>query len=126
MKGSVKKDKKTGKYFYIVDIGIDPLMGRRKQKKKRGFASKQEAENALTTLLAEVHTGIYVEPSKLTYGEYLESWFNTKKHGVGIQTAKVLKGYLNTRIIPSLGNIKLAKLTHCICKTTSIRCEMKV
>ncbi len=23
MKGSVKKDKKTGKYFYIVDIGID-------------------------------------------------------------------------------------------------------
>ncbi|MFE5131602.1 integrase, partial [Bacillus mobilis] len=24
MKGSVKKDKKTGKYFYIVDIGIDP------------------------------------------------------------------------------------------------------
>ncbi|AAP08256.1 MULTISPECIES: tyrosine-type recombinase/integrase [Bacillus] len=111
MKGSVKKDKKTGKYFYIVDIDIDPLTGKRKQKKKRGFTSKKEAENALTNLLSEVHTGTYVEPSKLSYGEYLESWFNTKRHSVGIQTAKVLKGYLNSRIIPSLGNIKLAKLT---------------
>nr|WP_246874079.1 hypothetical protein [Bacillus sp. RZ2MS9] len=27
-----------------------------------------------------------------------------------MQTAKVPKGYLNSRIIPSLGNIKLAKL----------------
>ncbi|RKF45300.1 integrase [Bacillus wiedmannii] len=111
MQGSVKKDKKTGKYFYIVDIGIDPLTGKRKQKKKRGFNSKKEAENALTKLLLEVNTGTYVEPSKLLYGEYLENWFNTKKHSVGIQTAKVLKGYLNSRIMPSLGNIKLAKLT---------------
>ncbi len=66
MKGSVKKDKKTGKYFYIVDIDIDPLTGKRKQKKKRGFTSKKEAENALTNLLSEVHTGTYVEPSKLS------------------------------------------------------------
>ncbi|EOO24845.1 DNA integration/recombination/inversion protein [Bacillus cereus BAG1X2-3] len=111
MNGSVKKDKKTGKDLFIVDIGIDPLTGKRKQKKKRGFITKQEAENALTMLLSEVHTGTYVEPSKLSYGEYLQDWFNTKKHSVGIQTAKVLKGYLNSRIIPSLGNIKLDKLT---------------
>ncbi len=50
MKGSVKKDKKTGKYFYIVDIGIDSLTGKRKQKKKRIHYQK-EAENALTKLL---------------------------------------------------------------------------
>nr|WP_176535891.1 Arm DNA-binding domain-containing protein [Bacillus cereus] len=125
MKGSVKKDKKTGKYFYIVDIGIDPLTGKRKQKEKRVFTAKKEAENILTKLLSEVHTGTYVEPSKLLYGEYLESWFHTKKRSVGIQTAKVLKGYLHNRIIPSLGNIKLAKLT-CICKTTLIHCGTKV
>lgn len=106
MKVSVNKDKKTGKYFYIVDIGIDPLTDRKKQKKKRGFTTKKEAENALTKLLSEVHTGTYVEPSKLLYDEYLESWFNTKKHSVGIPTAKVLKGYLNSRIISSLGNAK--------------------
>lgn len=108
MKVSVNKDKKTGKYFYIVNIGIDidPLTDRRKQKKKRGFTTKKEAENALTKLLSEVHTGTYVELSKLLYDEYLESWFNTKKHSVGIPTAKALKGYLNSRIISSLGNTK--------------------
>nr|WP_246120628.1 Arm DNA-binding domain-containing protein [Bacillus nitratireducens] len=37
MKRSVKKDKKTGKYFYIVHIGIDPLTGKRKQKKEKGI-----------------------------------------------------------------------------------------
>ncbi|PGQ95058.1 integrase [Bacillus cereus] len=65
MKGSVKKDTKTGKYFYIIDIGIDSLTGKRKQK-KREFTTKKEAENALTMLLSEVHNGIYVEPSKAT------------------------------------------------------------
>ena len=41
MKGSVKKDKKTGKYFYIIDIGIDPLTGKRKQKEE-GFITKKK------------------------------------------------------------------------------------
>ena len=44
MKGSVKKDKKTGKYFYIVDIGIDPLTGKRKQKKKRDLLPKRSGK----------------------------------------------------------------------------------
>lgn len=66
MKRSVKKDKKIEKYFFIVDIGIDPLTGKRKQK-KRGFTTKKEAENTLTKLLSEVHTDTYVEPSKLLY-----------------------------------------------------------
>lgn len=42
MKGSVKKDKKTGKYYYTVDIGIDPLTGKRKQKKKRDSLPKKK------------------------------------------------------------------------------------
>nr|QEF20395.1 hypothetical protein FRY47_28775 [Bacillus cereus] len=65
----------------------------------------------MTNLLSQVHTGTNVELSKRSYGEYLQDWFNTKKYSVGIQTAKVLKGYLNSRIIPSLGHFRLAKLT---------------
>nr|WP_025687355.1 MULTISPECIES: hypothetical protein [Bacillus cereus group] len=86
---------------------------------------KKKQKMLLTKLLSEVHTGTYVELSKLSYGEYLQDLFNTKQHSVGIQTAKVLKGYLNSRIISSLGNIKLAKLAG-ICKTTLIHCETKV
>ncbi|HDR4901640.1 TPA: tyrosine-type recombinase/integrase [Bacillus cereus] len=82
---------------------------------------KKEAENSFTKLLSEVQTGIYVEPNKLLYGEYLQDWFNTKKHCVGIQTAKVLKGYLNSRIIPFRGNIKT--LLHMQNYVTSLREE---
>lgn len=42
MKGSVKKDTKTGKYFYIVDIGIDSLTGKRKQKKRSLLPKKKQ------------------------------------------------------------------------------------
>jgi hypothetical protein len=47
MRGSVKKDKKTGKYYFVVDIGKDPLTGKRKQKKKRGFETKKEAPQTI-------------------------------------------------------------------------------
>jgi hypothetical protein len=36
VKGSIKKDNKTGKYYYVVDVGKDAT-GKRKQKMKRGF-----------------------------------------------------------------------------------------
>ncbi|BDG48341.1 Arm DNA-binding domain-containing protein [Parageobacillus sp. KH3-4] len=64
MRGSVKKDKKTGKYYFVIDIGKDPLTGKRKQKKKRGFKTKKEAEKALAALLNELNEGTYIEPSK--------------------------------------------------------------
>jgi hypothetical protein len=35
MKGSIMKDKKTGKYLYVTDMGIDPLTGKRTQKEER-------------------------------------------------------------------------------------------
>ncbi|WP_440898748.1 Arm DNA-binding domain-containing protein [Bacillus cereus] len=38
-----QKDKRTGKYFYIVDIGIDPFTVKRKQKRKRGFITKKRS-----------------------------------------------------------------------------------
>ncbi|WP_176527297.1 hypothetical protein [Bacillus cereus] len=48
--------------------------------KKKWFDIKREAENDALV----VHTETYVEPSKLLFGEYLESWLNTKKYSVEI------------------------------------------
>lgn len=58
--GSVKKDNKTGKYYYIVDIGTDQLTGKRKQKKRRGFNSKKEAEVALSQLTIDIREDTYM------------------------------------------------------------------
>lgn len=108
MRGSVKKDGNSWYYVFTIGKGAD---GRRIQKKKRGFKTKKEAEKALAEAINAVNQGTYVEPSKLLFREYLDQWFLTKQKSIGIQTSKVYKNYLQGRIIPSLGEYPLSKLT---------------
>lgn len=110
MKGSVKKDKKTGKYFYIVDIGRDSLTGKRKQKRKKGFNSKKEAENALTALLNELNEG-YLTPSKITLDEYMKTWFKEREVVVQKSTQRTNLSFYRHYISPSVGKFRLHELT---------------
>ncbi|WP_082862904.1 hypothetical protein [Domibacillus aminovorans] len=57
------------------------------------------------------HPSTYIEPSTTLYKEYLGDWFITKKNSSGIQTAKVYQNYLQSRIMPRLGNYTLSKLS---------------
>ena len=45
MRGSVKKRGRT--YTYVVDIGSDPLTGKRRQRTKGGFRTRKECLQAL-------------------------------------------------------------------------------
>lgn len=47
MRGTVKKDGTS--WFILFDIGKDPLTGKRKQKKKRGFKTKKKQKNTLVS-----------------------------------------------------------------------------
>src|SRR3954453_4121789 len=85
--------------------------GKRKQKKKRGFKTKKEAQQALAEAINAINKGTYIEPSNILYKDYLDQWFSTKQNSVGIQTVKVYKHYLKSRIIPALGSYTLSKLS---------------
>ena len=111
MKGSIKKNNRTGKWDLVVDVGKDKLTGKRKQKKKRGYISKKEAEKALTAILNEVNEGVFIEPSKQAYKDYLHAWLMGKKHDLSVQTSTAYKSYLKIHILPYLGDIPLATLT---------------
>jgi len=110
LKGSIKKNKQTGKWDFVIDIGKDPLTGKRKQKRRRGFESKKEAEKALTALLNEVNEGTYIEPSKQLYSDYLNKWLRGREHSLSVQTLKAYKSYIKTHIAPTLGYVKLSAL----------------
>lgn len=63
-KGESKKTKKCScgaSWSYIIDIGTNPKTGKRKQKKKGGFKTKTEAQEAAALLIAELTQGTYVE-----------------------------------------------------------------
>ncbi|MBY0120916.1 site-specific integrase [Bacillus sp. S/N-304-OC-R1] len=110
MKGSIKKDKNTGKYFYIVDIGKDPLTGKRKQKRKKGFCTKKEAEIALTELLKELNEG-FLTQSKISLDDYMNTWFKERKVVVQKSTLRTNFSFYRNYISPSIGRLSIQELT---------------
>lgn len=73
MKGHVYKRGET--WTFVVDVGRDPVTGKRKQKSKGGFRRKRDAEAALRKLLSEVDENRYIEPSIEPFSSFIEKWF---------------------------------------------------
>lgn len=72
-----KKTKKCScgaRWSYIVDIGINPKNGKRKQKKKGGFLTKGDAETAAALLIAEIKQGSYIDESRDLFEVFSEEW----------------------------------------------------
>jgi integrase len=110
VKGSIKKDKKTGKYYFVVDIGKDAT-GKRKQKMKRGFLTKADAEKALTKILNEVNEGILFEPQKITVSEFFQMWFKERISSVEQTTYKNQLAIYNIYIAPRMAVLKMHEIT---------------
>jgi len=110
VKGSVKKDKNTGKYYYVIDIGIDPLTGKRKQKKKRGFSSKKDAEIALSQLTIDIRHDNYIEPDKITLGEFIHQWLKEVKLSVATSTYESYISFFKCHINPRMGHYQIQKI----------------
>lgn len=112
MAGSVHKyqtKKGEDKWMYMLDTGKNEN-GKRKQKKKSGFKSEKEAKKALTLAESEVYQGTYIEPSKVSYGEYVFNWLNNRKLDLHEQTYTANKMYIKKYIIPHLGKVSLTDL----------------
>ena len=111
MKGSVKKRGNT--WTYTVDIGRDPLTGRRKQKVKGGFTRQKDAQAALRKILTELDENRYVEPSKETFSSYLENWFTHYQKRIKDTTVSSRKYLMDKHLIKEnpFSNKELAKIT---------------
>ncbi len=62
------------KWAFVIDIGIDPVTGKRKQKTKSGFTIKKEAVVAPAALIHELEQGIYIEESCQTFADFAKEW----------------------------------------------------
>lgn len=122
MAGSVHKDKESGKWYYMLTLYDEN--GKRRQKKKRGFDTKGKAKAALTEAENEVNKGTYVEPSKETFINFINDWFEIKKKNIP-RSAKTTRMYIDSYIIPmfdnkvTLGNLKLTHVDKFINKMHS-------
>ncbi|UNL85724.1 tyrosine-type recombinase/integrase [Priestia koreensis] len=107
--GQIKKEGTS--WYFVAELGIDPLTGKRKRKKKRGFKTKKDAEKALAIIEAEVYKGVYFEPSTILFKDHLLEWFKIKRNSINFQTADTYQSFIVNRIVPSLGTIALSALS---------------
>ncbi|MDQ7794103.1 MAG: site-specific integrase [bacterium] len=109
--GHVEKRSKNA-WSIVIDLGRDSATGQRQRIRRtvKG-ATKRQAEAELRRLLAEVEAGTYVEPTKLTLGEYLRRWL---ADGPGQRVRpRTLEDYARVaerHIVPALGHVRLSAL----------------
>lgn len=114
-RGESKKTKKCNcgaSWSYILDVGIDPATGRRKQKKKGGFQTKTEAQDAAALLYAELTQGTYVEEKDITFEEFVKTWkeIYTKSGKTKISTHRVREHEIG-RLKPYFQKLKMKNIT---------------
>ncbi len=104
---------RTGKKVYDVQYRVaDSTTGKKKQKMKRGFLIKKEAQEFLNNTQNAISTGVYVSPSKLTVADVADEWY--QEEVVTRVRATTQAGYKTNKdihIIPGLGNSLVQKLT---------------
>ncbi len=109
MRGSVKKYGQS--WCVTFDLGIDPATGKRRQKRKRGFATRKEAEAALTKMISDAEDGLFDQSDRVTVTDFLEQWLASKESTVRKSTYRSYAWLVKKHIVPHLGKAKLTDLT---------------
>lgn len=102
---------KKGKTFYIVfDQGRDPVTNKRKQKWiSLGTTDRKVAAAKYADMVKEINTGSYIEPAKMSLGEYLKKWLEHIATNVRASTHESYT-WAAGHVIKGLGYIALDKL----------------
>jgi integrase len=108
--GYPKQDKKTGKWFFVIEAGKG-TNGKR-TRKKRSFETKKEAKIAMAEALIEVQKNQDTKNNvNIMVGEYLSYWLeNYAKTNTKPKTYAEYEKIVKTHLQPSLGHIKLHEL----------------
>ncbi len=109
MRGHIRQRGKDS-WVIVYDIGRDAT-GARRQKWQRVPGTRKDAERELAKILHEMNTGAYVEPSKMTVGEYLDRWLEDyARPNVAAKTFERYHQIVRQHLSPALGHHPLSKL----------------
>jgi len=100
-------------WYYIVDVGIDPETGERKQDKKGGFKTRKAAQLACALVIQEVEQGMYIKESDITFEKFSEEWLLTHYSNSGkVKESSIrVRKHERGRLLPYLAQIKLKDIT---------------
>lgn len=101
---------KPGHYRIVINLGRDPTTGTYKKKRKDVHGTREEAEEIMRALIAELESP-QKPPSEQPLGDYLLHWVDTiAKPNLERNTYESYRWEIEKHIIPSLGHIPLCAL----------------
>lgn len=106
-RGTISGNKRDGYNFALDIAGSGP---NRKRVRRRGFATKTEAQEALNLLLAEQTQGTFVAPTDETVGGFLTRWLDEVEPTLAPSTFDSYVKKIGQHAVPRLGTIKLQDL----------------
>lgn len=85
MKGSLVK-RSARSWSVVIELGRDPISGKRRQKRYTADGTKKQAEGELARLLHEMNTGGYVDAARDTLATFLARWLETVRPNLAGKT----------------------------------------
>ncbi|MFE7558190.1 tyrosine-type recombinase/integrase [Kitasatospora sp. NPDC057500] len=96
-----------GSWTYCVDLA--PEDGRRRTRRRGGFASEGEAAQELAAVLEGQLSGAY-EERRTTVADFLREWLAARKEELTANTYAGYKAYVERDLIPAFGRCRLLDL----------------
>ncbi|TCN00909.1 site-specific recombinase XerD [Paenibacillus sp. BK033] len=99
----VNEDAKNGKPYWFQ------VMVNGKRVTRRGFRTRTEAKKARDEVMVDMNRGSYIDPAKMTFGEYFLEWLSGRSN-IEESTQELYMSYYNTHIKERIGTMELSKL----------------
>jgi hypothetical protein len=110
MRGHIKK-RYENSYTIVLNLGRDPVTGKRKQQWIAVKGTKKDAERRLAELLHQIDSGAFIEPARTTLHDYLERWLKDYvQPNLSPRSAEGYEHIMRKHLMPALGNITLTQL----------------
>ncbi len=111
MKGSKIKRGENSWLIRIYD-GIDPETGKKKYLPETFHGTADEADDRIHEIITDRNRGEYIEPSKMTFGEYLLHWLENIKNTISEGSYDDYKTHVKKHLLKDkITKVKLLKLT---------------
>ena len=106
--GTIRK-RPDGRWEGRYTIGRDPMTGKQKQKSVYG-KTQQEVRQKLSQISVEIDEGIYVEPTIMKVGAWLDIWLKEYTGNVKPATFSSYEEHVRVHIKPYVGEVRLTRL----------------
>lgn len=97
-------------WYFTAELGKDPITGQRRQQRRGGFDSQEQAQRALEDARRSARRLGPMSSTRRTLGEYLEEWMAARKTSVGASRWHNDASYIDRLIRPRIGSAQLQEI----------------